>query len=274
MKVTAGRSFGAVVLLGLATLAVTAGAGETRSVKLVRKAAAVGDSFRSEVATRIEMSVAGAKVARDTVTGKTGYTLSIVEQAAPGRFRARLDVDAEETTVVEDGVAQTTSVPARTVTMEMSEDETRVIPTKGMAAATGSDVLAGRSEVRVGETWTADKKIPLGGVVLVPVHSTYKVVSIEKDERGREVVRIELSSEGVGTVPTSGIQMKVLGTGHALVDAAIADRPVEVKLAYRFVAEGGEGEDLETRTEITIKNTELKACPEPSRRAAAKETAK
>jgi hypothetical protein len=228
-----------------------------RSVKLARKAHAVGDRFRAETSSSVERSAPGGP-AEEQVSTRVSYTCSLLgKSSATGRFEARLELDPEETTFLEDGVARKTTGPARVVTTELAESEIDVIPRSSGAAAAGADILAGRAEAKLGETWTASKEIPLGDVMLVPVESTYRVVSIEKTKAGRELVRVELSTTGEKTVPANGVRMRILGQGHAIIDPTRADRPVEVRLAYRFIAEGGAGEDVETRSEIVVRTTDL-----------------
>lgn len=262
---------GALALLlvgGFAAGLTAASAGEPKTVKLVRAPAAVGDCFRAEMTSKVEQITPGAAPTKEIIETKVSYVSTILSKTKSGKFETRLDMDPEELKVTGvDGAVSTEKGTAKTVTMEMTEDETRVIPTKGMATATGADVLAGRSQVTVGETWTADKKMPVGSVVDVPVHSTYTVKSIDKDAQGRDLVRIELRSEGIGNVPGSGVRIRVIGVGHVIVDALHTERPIELKLAYRFVAEGGPGADAETRSEITIKT-------ETQKPAATKETTK
>lgn len=252
-----------VAALVAAPLAL-AGDRSAKTVKLARRGAVVGDRFRAELATRVERLTPGAPAAtKDVVATRSSYTCSILAKNPSGRFQTRLELDPEETTVEEDGRKTVTTNVARTVTLEASEDETRLIPTRGMAAATGADALAERAEATLGETWTAEKKVPLGGAILVPVRSVYRVARIDRDERGRDLVRIELTADGEGGVPATGVRIKVFGRGHVVLDAARADRPVEVKLAYRFVAEGGEGSDAETRSEVSIKTSDAPAARAP-----------
>ena len=234
-----------------------------KSVRLVRRAPTVGDAFHAELVTKMEHATGSSK---DAVTTRSGYASRILEQTVKGRFVVRLDLDAEESIAIEGSAAPVTSrTDGRTMTLELSEDETRVLPTKGMAAATGGDVLVGRAEVSAGETWTTNKKLPVAGVLEVPVTTTYKVASIATDEKGREVVRIELEGDGFGAVPAAKVRMRVIARGYALVDAARADRPIEVRLTYRFIAEGGEGPDEETRSEIHLKTTEGAAAARPGK---------
>jgi hypothetical protein len=247
-------------LAGAAAIAISVASahGEDPAIfRLKRRAAVVGDAFRAELETSVRHGTAG-KPLKDGLTTRSAYTCSLLSKdATNGKFAARLDLEASTTTSEENGVVESQTSEARSVTLPLTERELDVIPSTGAAGAI--DVAAGRSELKIGETWTTEKKVPIFGGSLVPVSGTYKVTGVEKDASGRELVKIAFSCAGVGGVPLTGTRVTITGAGHALLDPARAERPVEVRLVYRFVATGDGSPDdgSESRSEITIRTRDL-----------------
>jgi hypothetical protein len=245
--------FGSVALVALSAVSIASGE-DVRSWKLVRRTATVGDSFHAELSTNIRHGTAGKPLA-DGVKTTSAYTCSLLaKNATTGRFEAKLDLEPETTTVEEHGESKQNTKGARTVTLEMGEDELQVIPTPGGSG----DMTAGKTDLSLGETWTTEKKVPVAGVVEVPVQATYRVASVEKDANGHELVKVTFSCSGVGLLASTGTKVTIQGAGHALLDPTKVERPVEVKLAYRFVAGSDQDpEPSESRSEITIRTHDV-----------------
>lgn len=244
------------VLATCVAVAAIAQAEDARVWKLTRHSPAVGDAFHAEVTTTIRHGILG-KPLRSSVSSKLAYNcLVLSKNEATGRFEARLEFEPQTTTSEEDGVAPTTTTTRGvTIQQEMTAEELSFVPV--LKDKSGADLAAGRSELKLGESWTSEKLVPVTEETDIPVTGTYKVASVEKGAAGRELVKIEFSSSGTGTVGKNKLTVK--SHGHALLDPTRAERPVEVRLFYSFVAEGdgSDGPGAESQSEVTIHTNEV-----------------
>ncbi len=252
-----------MVLAGLLALGITSAAagGDERSFKLRHPAPRCGDAFSIEQKTSFVLARKGGPE-KGHIETTSSYKVKVVGQEG-AKFVARFEVDPTTTVSDQGGKPETTTEAARTTEAVLDASELSLVPVPAGMKANPTEargVLGSKDGVAVGDTWTTERPLVVAPGLVVPVKATYSIASVEKDPRGKDLLKVSLKSKGVATLKDSGgIKLHVTGEGSALFDPERADRPVEVHLAYRFVTSGGEGADSETRTETTISTRELAA---------------
>lgn len=251
-----------MVLAGLLALGITsaATAGEGKSFTLKHPDPRCGDAFSIEQKTSFLLSRKGG-AERGHVETASSYKVKVVAKEG-AKFVTRFELDPATTTSTdESGKTETTTEPGRTLESSLEAGELSLLPVPTGVKSNPSEglgVLGSKDSVTVGDTWSAERTLPVGPGLIVPLKATYKVASVEKDPRGKDLLKVTLRSSGSAELKESGgVKLHVTGEGTALFDPERADRPVEVQLSYRFVTSGGTGADSESRTETTISTREL-----------------
>jgi hypothetical protein len=258
MSIRAGRF---TMLTGLVALGIVSAAhgDEARSFKLKHPAPRCGDSFSIDHKTSFVLAKKGG-AEKGHIETTSSYRVKIVGTEG-AKLVTRFELDPTVTTSDQGGKTETSTEPGRTLEATLDASEVSLLPVPTGVKANPSEglgVLGSKDAVSVGDTWSADRPLPVGPGLVVPLKATYKVAGVEKDPRGRDLLRVTLRSEGSAEVrETGGVKLHVTGEGSALFDPERADRPVEVHLSYRFVTSGGTGADAESRTETTISTREL-----------------
>jgi hypothetical protein len=238
-------------------LAASASAGNGGRVFVLKHPAPKpGDAFAVEHKTSFLLRTVGGGETGHFETA-SAFKVKVLARAGE-KLHTRLELDPTVTTTDLGGKSETESTPARSVETDLDASELSLLPAPSNDSGAVS-ALAAKGSVEVGETWTAERSIPFEKTLSVPVKSTYVVASGGLDPKGHDLVKVVFKSEGSLDVGASGVKVNVSGEGSALLDLEHADRPIEVKLAYRFVTSGGAGQDAETRTETTIDTHELGA---------------
>jgi hypothetical protein len=250
----------AIVALGVTAQALADNG--PRSFELARPAPQVGDSFQVDQRSTLVMTTGGVEEGRFET--KSLFRLTLTGRDAIG-FKARYEIEPSTTTAVVANERRSTTEKGRTVSVSLTPEQvcltTPVDESAGESqdAATKADVasLVKPSKMTIGETWTEDRTLPVGNAMAVPIKATYKVVGVESDGTGRELIKLELSSEGSAKLGATAIKLAVKGEGTAFIDPAHSERPAMVKITYTFTSTGGGAPDSETRTETTIRTRDL-----------------
>jgi hypothetical protein len=258
------------VLAGLLALGITSAAagGDGKSFKLQHPAPRCGDSFSIEQKTSFVLARKGG-AEKGHIETRSSYRVKVVGTEG-AKFVTRFELDPTVTTTDQGAgsTPETSTEAGRTTEAVIDASELSLVPVPAGVKSNPSEglgVLGSKDAVSLGDTWTAERTLAVAPGLAVPLKATYSIASVEKDPRGKDLLKVTLRSQGSATVQESGgVKLHVTGEGEALFDPERADRPVEVRLAYRFVTSGGEGADSETRTETTISTRELASVASPS----------
>jgi len=249
------------LLAGLTAAGLSASAfgNDGKVFQLKHPAPRVGDAFAIDQESSLVLQTVGGPEKGHMQT-KSSYAVKVTAKAGDG-FVTRFELQPTTTTSDLTGKRETQTDAARTLEATLETDELQLVPApraQGEKAASAESFVGVKQSVSLGDTWTREGNLAVTSDVSVPLKSTYKVASAEKDAHGKDLLKVVLETSGTRILPgTGGIRINVTGKGQALIDPERADRPVEVKLTYRFVTSGGPGADSETRTETTIRTREL-----------------
>ncbi|RMG17104.1 MAG: hypothetical protein D6731_04695 [Planctomycetota bacterium] len=115
--------------------------------------------------------------------------------------------------------------------------------------------LLARGRVRVGEVWTSEATLPVGGVALVPVRLRTAVRAARREGK-RALLRVTIQGRGQAVAPDGG-RVEVELRGVLEVDPAAVDRPERATLVYRVAVRGGGGPPVATRTTVRVETRPL-----------------
>lgn len=255
-----GKKAFLAALLALGLSASARAGNEGRVFALRHPAPQPGDVFSVEHKTSFVLATVGGS---ETGHYEAASAFKVRVLAKEGqKLRTRLEMEPSTMMTELSGKAETETAPARTFETLLAPSEISLLPAP--QASEGLTALGAKKSVQVGETWTCERSIPFQKTIDVPVKSTYTVAAVEQDAHGHDILKLLLKSEGCLEVGSTGVKVNVSGEGEALVDPDHADRPIRVRLDYRFVTSGGEGADSETRTTTTISTRDLGVAPETS----------
>jgi hypothetical protein len=217
----------------------------------------VGDGWIVRMSTRVEQDPdalapeAGLQTpddekSADYVETATGYRCRVLSSNDQGEVQLETRFAKQTVVVVTDDETSKDTAPARTIT-EWGQPEVLVAPTE-----VGPCSLLERKSVRLGERWTTEGTLVIGGVAPVKLRVVYTVEGVV-EKNGESLLRITTSGKG-STPAEGGATISVETQGVLLVNPECVDRPRKVAMVYRFKVTGGQGPDVATRTTIRLES--------------------
>ncbi len=224
-----------------------------QAFELKRAPVEVGDGWSVRMSTRVEQDpVALGKEASDDdyVETSAAYRCRILDRNPKGEVQLETRFGQQTVDMLTDGEKTSESTPAKTL-VEWGQAEELIAPTE-----VGPCSLLDRETVKVGDRWTTEGTLVVGGVAPVTLRVVYSV-SGTVERNGERLLRI--TTRGKGSTPAEGgATISVSTQGVIFVNPECADRPRRVALVYRFKISGGEGPDVATRTTLRLETKRLK----------------
>jgi hypothetical protein len=234
-------------LVGL-VLATPVQAEPRKTFELRPTQAKVGDAWSVRMSTRVERDPAVDRAAGRSPVQEFAETTSrvdckVLRQDEDGRVQLQARY-APQTVLIAVGGEQTREEePERTVTTWGQAEDL-------LGAEVGPASLAARERTHVGDTWTTDVRLPVGGLATIPMRFTYRVTAAKRDG---DAPVLRVTCEGVGLAEAddgSRVQVQARGVLHLRPDQV--DRPKKAVLVYRFRISGGGQPDVATRTTVRL----------------------
>jgi hypothetical protein len=217
----------------------------------------VGDGWIVRMSTRVEQDPAALAPAKglgtpsegqsgDSVETATSYRCRVLDRNDQGEVQLETRFAKQTVVMVTDDETNTETAPARTIT-EWGQPSALIAPTE-----VGPCSLLDRKTVRLGERWTAEGTLLVGGVAPVKLRIIYSVEGVV-ERNGERLLRI--TTRGKGSTPAEGGATVAVETkGVILVNPECVDRPRKVAMVYRFKISGGQGPDVATRTTVRLES--------------------
>lgn len=211
----------------------------------------VGGGWVMRTSTRVEEEprLKGAQPKALDYAEASGEVRCKVLREAEGKIELETHRAEERVTIVTGGETTHETRPSRKITEWGAREELVGV------AEVGPTSLLARKQTHVGDTWTAEAELLVGGVAPVTLRFVYKVTA-KKEAGGRTLLRIVTQGQGQAEAGDGSI-VSVRAKGVMTVDPSQADLPRKVVLVYRFAVTGGPGPDAATRTTIRMETESL-----------------